>query len=177
MAIEDPLEPLRRRGGEAYGERIDQLAHALQAAALAEAEGASDALVVAALVHDVGHLVAEDDPERRASEDLRHEEIGAKLLSRWFGPEVTEPVRLHVAAKRVLAKDAAYRAQLSPASVDSLRLQGGPMGDSEAAEFMAGPYAEAALTLRRWDDAAKVRGAATPELGHFETRLAAARRG
>lgn len=167
MAVEDPLALLLSRGGEAYGERVTQLEHALQAAALAEAEGAPPALVLAALLHDVGHLVAPDDPARRVTEDLRHEDIGARLLARWYGPEVTEPVRLHVAAKRVLARDAAYAAALSPASQDSLRLQGGPMTDAEAEAFSASSFSQDALRLRRWDDEAKVVDADVPGLERY----------
>src|SRR6202007_1380230 len=99
--VKDILELLEDQGGSAYyGEAVTQREHALQAAAEAEQCGAAPPLVAAALVHDVGHLLAGEDAE--ATVDLSHEEIGARWLARWFGPEVTEPVRLHVAAKRYL---------------------------------------------------------------------------
>src|SRR5690349_24326992 len=123
-----------------------------QAGALAEAAGAPAPLVAAALLHDVGHL--------RSETDARHGTGGARWLAQWFGPEVTEPVRLHVAAKRYLcAVEPGYAETLSPASVYTLGVQGGPMRGAELAEFAAGPYADDACRLRRWDDAAKDPGA------------------
>lgn len=119
---------LARRGGEEYaGEPVSQLEHALQCAALAEADGVSDALVTAALLHDIGHLF-EDDPDAlaRAGMNTAHEDSAAAFLAQWFGPEVTEPVRHHVAAKRWLcAEELGYREALSEASILSLNLQGG----------------------------------------------------
>ena len=169
----DALHWLRTRGSSEYGnEAITQLDHALQTAALAEADGAPDALVVAALLHDVGHLL----PERvsNASDaDRAHERLGARFLGRSFGPEVTEPVRLHVEAKRWLARDPEYRAALSPESQASLERQGGPYEEWQAEGFLALPGAEDALRLRRWDDAAKVPGAEVPGLDHYADRVEA----
>jgi gamma-butyrobetaine dioxygenase len=129
----------------------------LQAAALAV--GCSDALVAAALLHDIGHVIdGETDAAEAMAEDrdAHHDAIGAHWLSRWFGPDVTEPVRLHVAAKRYLvATEPEYAANLSAASVHTLRLQGGPMSAHEVAEFEALDYAADAVTLRRFDEAAK----------------------
>ncbi len=158
--IEGLLGLLRTAGQGRYGETdVTQLEHALQCAALAEAEGASSALIAAALLHD---------------EDGRHEETGAIMLAQWFGPEVSEPVRLHVPAKRYLAMaEPGYDARLSPASVTSLRLQGGPFTAAEAQDFLTLPHAEAAIRLRRWDDAAKTPELATPDLDHFADHLAA----
>ncbi len=103
-----------------------------------------------------------------------HEEVGARWLAPFFGPEVIEPIRLHVPAKRYLCfAEAAYRASLSAASLASLRFQGGPFTPEEAERFRRGPHAEAALALRRWDEAAKVPGLATPSLAHFRPCLAA----
>jgi gamma-butyrobetaine dioxygenase len=99
------------------------------------------------------------------------------MLARWFGPEVTEPVRLHVAAKRYLcAVEPGYLAALSPASVHSLGLQGGPMTDAEARAFESNPYYRDAVRLRRWDDEAKVVGLAVPGIEHYRDRLEAAAR-
>lgn len=153
-----------RHGAEGYfGEKVSQQEHALQSAALAEAEGATPALIVAALLHDVGHLIhtgGEDIAERGI--DARHEAIGATYLARHFGPAVVEPVRLHVPAKRYLcALDQAYWRDLSPASKRSLELQGGIFSPDEAEEFAALPQAQDAVRLRRWDDQAKVVGLET----------------
>jgi phosphonate degradation associated HDIG domain protein len=165
---------------EYFGEPVSQKEHALQAAHLAETEGASDALVVAALLHDVGHLLhglGEDIAERGV--DARHEDTGHAWLARIYGPEVTEPIRLHVAAKRYLcAVDPVYAEQLSPASVKSLELQGGPFGPAEVREFQAHPQYAGAVRLRIWDDLAKIPGLPVPGLEHYRARLEAlARRG
>ncbi|MBV8478976.1 MAG: metal-dependent phosphohydrolase [Actinobacteria bacterium] len=145
-------------GDERYiGEPVTVAQHMLQAAAFAEHDGAGDELIAAALLHDYGHLVTdlpEDSAERGI--DTRHEELGFAFLERWFPAAVTEPIRLHVAAKRYLvAVDPAYREELSPASLLSLDLQGGPMSDEEIEDFEALPHASAACRLRRWDDAGK----------------------
>ena len=144
----------RLRGHERYGERVTQLDHALQCASLAAEAGASDALVAAALLHDYGHLI--DDRGHMAEReglDGRHEAVGARALSAWFGPEITQPVALHVAAKRYLcATSPGYLESLSPASRLSLELQGGPFGETEAEAFAALQFANDAVLLRRWDD-------------------------
>src|SRR5262249_4940556 len=154
------LMALFERGGrQAYfGEPVSQEEHALQTAYLAVQEEAADALVVAALLHDVGHLLhglPEDVAEHGI--DGHHEAVGEAWLSRHFGPEVTEPVRLHVAAKRYLcAVDPEYGQQLSQASLQSLALQGGPMSAAEIREFEQHAYFREAVRLRRWDDRAKI---------------------
>lgn len=163
-------------GATAYvGEAVTQLDHALQAAALAERAGASDALVVAALLHDIGHLVvggAEDIADHGI--DTLHEDAGHQLLAPAFGPEVTEPIRLHVTAKRYLcAIEPGYAASLSPASRESLALQGGVMTAEEARAFARGPWTADAVRLRRWDDAAKVPGLDVPGLSHYRARIEA----
>jgi gamma-butyrobetaine dioxygenase len=141
-------------GRAQYGnEAVSQTEHALQCAALAEAEDADDALIAAALLHDVGHLLAK--PATRDSDDM-HERIGWGFLKANFGPGVSEPVRLHVEAKRYLcAVDAAYFGILSPASVHSLELQGGRHSSAEALDFEKVEFHKDAINLRRWDDRAK----------------------
>jgi gamma-butyrobetaine dioxygenase len=151
----------------------------LQAAGHAEALGAGAALVVAALLHDVGHFLertagvlavsaAASKDAAVADRPAEHARDGAQWLARWFGPAVTEPVRLHVGAKRYLcATEPAYRDQLSAASQRSLRLQGGPMGAAEAAAFSSLRYAADAVLLRRCDERAKDPAGETPGLGHF----------
>ena len=148
---------------------ITQRQHALQAARLAEQTGSPDPLIVASLLHDIGHLVHDlgDNPADAGVDDL-HEERGYHVLAAWFGPEVTEPVRLHVAAKRYLcATEADYFDKLSKDSVLSLTLQGGPMSPREVAAFDALPQSAAAIRLRRFDEQAKVKDLETPAVRHF----------
>jgi gamma-butyrobetaine dioxygenase len=156
------------------GEAVTQAAHMLQAAALAERAGSPPELIAAALLHDVGHFTGTvTGRDLMAGTDNRHSEQGANWLAQWFGAEVTEPVRLHVDAKRYLcAVEPDYFGKLSPASVYTLGVQGGPMTPAEAAEFAARPFAAAACDVRRWDDEAKDPGASAPEFEHFAPVLA-----
>ena len=160
------LQWMKKTGGTNYDPAVTQFEHALQSAALAAAvPGASNALIAAAFLHDVGHLLADEHEgsERFLKRDVQHEHIGARWLSRVFGPEVTEPVRLHVDAKRYLCTSVTeYYACLSASSKRSLEVQGGRMGDAEIERFRAQPHAEAALLLRRIDDTAKVKACVTP---------------
>lgn len=151
-------ELFAEQGGNEYlGEPVTQAEHMLQAAACAEAAGAPDALVAAALLHDVGHFTGEiSGHELMQGTDNRHSHAGADWLAGWFPEAVTEPVRLHVAAKRYLcAVEPDYYDKLSEASVYTLGVQGGPMSPEEVAEFERGGYAADAVALRRWDEAAK----------------------
>jgi phosphonate degradation associated HDIG domain protein len=162
-----------RGGGEYHGEAVTQLEHALQCAALAEADGHPPVVIAAALLHDIGHLLhgyGEDHLERGVND--RHEELGARFLAPAFGAAVTEPIRLHVPAKRYLcAVRAGYCAALSPASVRSLELQGGSMTATEVVEFESHPHFRAAVAVREYDDRAKVVGFATPPFAHFRAYL------
>lgn len=146
-----------RLGGLHYGEDVTQMEHALQVAHHAKLEGAAPALVAAALLHDIGHLmqkIGEDAADRGI--DTRHEQIGAGYLARAFPLEVTEPIRLHVAAKRYrVAVDPSYASRLSAASQHSLALQGGPMNPDEIKVFLADPHAAGAQKLRSYDEAGK----------------------
>ena len=168
------------RALERYGlEAISQLDHALQTATGAEAGGEPPALILAALLHDVGHLIAAlgDDPAKDGIDD-RHESIGADWLATRLGESVAETVRQHVPAKRYLCTtDPDYMGALSPDSVLSLKLQGGPMGVAEAAGFEARPFAREAIRLRRFDELAKDPDAKTPPFSHFLRYLPAARIG
>ncbi len=151
------------------GEPVTILQHCLQTATLAQAEGAPRSLVLAALFHDVGHLLhsAGQDASARGVDPV-HEAIGARYLSKFFGPDVCEPVRLHVAAKRYLcATRPDYAAGLSAESVRSLALQGGPFSDAECQAFIQQPFALDAVRLRRWDDEAKIVGLVVPDLEQF----------
>jgi phosphonate degradation associated HDIG domain protein len=164
------LRLFREHGSSQYGrEAVTQLEHALQAAFLAERENAEPALIVAALLHDLGHLLhtlPDDAPDQGV--DDRHEALAAKWLTKRFGPAIIEPVGLHVEAKRYLsATDPGYHGQLSPPSALSLELQGGPMTEEESRRFEGHRSFAAAVRLRRWDDAAKIVGLATPPIEHF----------
>jgi [1-hydroxy-2-(trimethylamino)ethyl]phosphonate dioxygenase len=162
------------RGTEAYfGERVSMAEHGLQAAHFAQVEGAPEALVVAALLHDIGHLLeAVPDDIDDWTRDARHEEIGARWLARHFDASVSEPVRLHVPAKRYLcATNAGYCARLSSASAHTLKLQGGPMSEAEVARFEAERYWRQAVRLRHWDDQGKVAGLKTMPLEAYATLI------
>lgn len=169
-AIDELLTLLEAHGHSQYGgEAVTQLEHALQAATLAEQQHAGAELITAALLHDIGHLLHNlpaDAPD--AGIDDHHENVAGNFLRKLFPLAVTEPIRLHVTAKRYLcAVDPAYFETLSQPSIVSLRLQGGPMTSEEAAEFSQHPHCEAAVRLRRWDDAAKITNQPTPPLAHF----------
>ncbi|HVI89723.1 MAG TPA: HD domain-containing protein [Dongiaceae bacterium] len=158
-----------KRGHEGYGEGVTQLDHALQCAFCAERDGASPALIAATLLHDIGHMLHEL-PEDIADQgvDTQHESLGSAWLSQYFGPEVTEPVRLHVEAKRYLAAvEPGYYDRLSAASILSLKLQGGVLDQAQAKEFEQRPFAEEAVKLRHWDEEGKEVGMKTPDLTHF----------
>ena len=157
---------LAHGGGAYFGEAVTQVEHALQAAYFAAADGLREELILAALLHDVGHLVVATPADLADwHTDAQHEVIGASWLAHRFGPEVSEPVRLHVPAKRYLcATDAGYFAELSEASVVTLKLQGGPMSADEIAAFEREPYYRQALQVRRCDERGKVVGLGTPGL-------------
>jgi gamma-butyrobetaine dioxygenase len=177
MSVIDLIFSLfRAKGTGAYfGEAVTETEHALQSAHLAEQSGAAPALVAAALLHDVGHLL-HGLPENVAEHgiDGRHEEGGAAWLARHFAAATVDPVRLHVAAKRYLcAVEPGYHAGLSGASQRSLRLQGGPMTPAEVRRFEQEPWFRAAVAVRRWDDGAKVPGLVVPGLDHYRPCLEA----
>jgi phosphonate degradation associated HDIG domain protein len=169
----NPTDQIRdlfsERGYLAYGEGVSELQHALQAASLAQKDNASHNQIVAALLHDIGHLLHEL-PENVAEQgiDGHHERIGEKWLEKYFGPEISQPVRLHVAAKRYQCTvNSGYLAQLSPASLKSFILQGDKMNRDEVSAFEKNPFFKNALQLRTWDDNAKDPEMETPLLEHY----------
>ena len=152
---------MEKRGQSFYDEVVTQLEHALQCAALAKQQDASLTLITGALLHDIGHIILDEHNADKAflDMDLNHEEVGAQYLEPFFPDAVTTPIRLHVPAKRYLCTtDASYYDGLSEASKRSLRLQGGILSDEEREAFEQIPHFRDALTLRRWDDLAKVKG-------------------
>jgi len=168
------VELMTSRGGESYfGEPVTVLEHCLQGAFFARQAKSSDSLVVAALLHDVGHLLhREGEDVADHGVDTQHEELANQLLSAHLPAAVTEPIRLHVAAKRYLCfSDSAYLNALSPSSVLSLGLQGGPMSREEAEAFLSLPFAREAIALRHWDDEAKIPELAVPGIDSYLPQL------
>ena len=163
-------ELLGKRGHESYlGEPVSMTQHMLQTAYLAENAGESDNLIVAALLHDIGHYTGGfDDDYIEVGVDNLHEAAGEQILRHWFPPEVTEPVRWHVDAKRYLcAVEPEYLTTLSRASLRTLALQGGPMKGEELQRFSSHPQLDSILRVRRYDDGGKVPGTKTPDLEHY----------
>jgi phosphonate degradation associated HDIG domain protein len=158
---------MEAQGGDSYfGEPVTVLEHCLQAAFYAQQAGSSKELIAAALLHDIGHLLHhEGEDVADKGHDTRHEELGEALLAEHLSAAVSEPIRMHVAAKRYLCfAEPEYLGELSPSSLLSLKLQGGPMSEAEADAFLAQPYAQEAVELRRWDDEAKVPDLPVPAL-------------
>ena len=173
MTVETVFEEIKtlfgRHGHETYGEGLTITEHSLQAAALALAETADDALVVAALLHDIGHFLELRDDRFGYH---KHDRSGGEWLASRLPASVSEPVRLHVAAKRYLcAVEPDYFGCLSEASKHSLAMQGGPMTAEEAAAFARQQFVERAVRLRRWDDRGKVEGTEVPSLDTYQARI------
>ena len=175
-SVDEVFAVLATGGGTAYfGEPVTVLEHSLQAAHIVRQSGGDDTLVAAALLHDLGHLLhtAGEDAAHRGL-DTRHEELGVAAIADHLPSAVLDPIRMHVAAKRYLCfADPEYTAGLSPASVQSLALQGGPMSADEAHAWIASPHAPEAIRLRRADDAAKIAGLAVPQLDSYRPLVSA----
>ena len=182
LSIPDIVQLLSSRATTWYGhEAVSQLDHALQCAQLAESAGETDSTVVAALLHDLGHIVGANQPvygpagaetEAMPEKDDLHQYVALPFLRSLFADAVLEPIKLHVDAKRYLcAVDAAYWADLSPASKHSLVLQGGAFDSAQIQAFEALPFSQEAVRLRRYDDLAKVPGALTGGLAHFSQTM------
>ena len=173
--VEDVLALFAKYGDDTYGEDVTQNEHALQCAALAEADGAREALIIAALLHDIGHLVHLDETgtvaDANVADDV-HEATGARVLARVFGPAITGPIALHVTAKRYrCAIEPDYFDGLSAASVLSLSIQGGPLNDAACATFAAHPAAQEAIRLRGYDDCGKLNDLEVPAWEYYQAML------
>jgi phosphonate degradation associated HDIG domain protein len=175
VSVDDLFALLARSANAPYiGENVSQLEHALQCAALARRANASDALVAAALFHDIGHLCAPADAARMADLGvLDHERIGAeRLRAAGLPEEVCAPVADHVRAKRWLVlRRPEYRARLSAASTGTLAHQGGPLSEAEAAAFESEPHFKDTLRLRAWDEEAKIEGWTGPSLDDYRALI------
>ena len=159
---------------EYLGESVSMAEHMLQTAALADRAGASEPLVAACLLHDIGHFAQIRTPGIDLASDWHrgHDVAGAAFLEDRFGPEVCEPVRLHVAAKRYLCTvEQGYLDRLSPASLHTFEVQGGGLSAEERAAFETRPYAEQALRLRRWEEAGKTAATQVHGFAHYASLL------
>ncbi|HYX18127.1 MAG TPA: HD domain-containing protein [Nostoc sp.] len=168
--IESIIDLFTEKGSQSYGaEAVSQLEHALQCASLAEISGQNHELITACLLHDLGHLIHNlgDNPATKGIDD-QHEHQAIPLLRQIFSPAVTQPIRLHVVAKRYLCSVVPeYWESLSAASKRSLELQGGIFSPEQAEKFIQQPYAQDAVQLRIYDDKAKITNLPTPDLNHF----------
>ena len=158
---------------EYLGEDVKLVEHMLQCGDLAKEAGAPDYLVVASLLHDIGHLLVDDAVGAQDSGiDMHHDAVGARWLEERFPSTVSEPVRLHVAAKRYLVTtNHDYLSKLSHASVQTLYMQGGPLNQDEVIEFISREGAEDAVRVRLWDDLAKVHDKPTSTLLEFKSLI------
>ena len=168
--VEAIAQVFAAEGSRAYlGEQVTMAQHMLQGATIAEQQGLAEDIIVAALLHDIGHFTSEFGTfTMEDTEDRFHEEAGAKVLEAFFPTVVTDCVRYHVAAKRYLcATRPEYFKRLSVASVHSLNLQGGPMSPDEVAEFEKNPNLAKIVQVRYLDEAGKSPDMVTPDYWHF----------
>ena len=139
------------------GEKVTITEHMVQTAMLAEQNHLSESLICACLLHDYGHFILED-PDHLVSKSIdgKHENVGFDFLKDYFKPEVTEPIKLHVQAKRYLCRNKSYYGLLSDPSKISLKFQGGIMNDEETQKFTSSKFYKDAITLRKYDDDGKI---------------------
>ena len=154
------------------GEKVTMTEHMIQSAMLAEKNKSSSSLVCASLLHDYGHFIL-DNPDKLVSKkkDGRHEDIGYRYLKKYFKKSVVEPIKIHVKAKRYLARNQKYYRILSPASIASLHLQGGVMNDEEAKKFEKEKYFADSIKLRKFDEAAKKTGIRIKDINDYKSLL------
>ena len=165
FVVNTVLDLLRETDKHEYiGEPISQLQHGLQCAALAQAATADEEVVLAALLHDIGHICYADAEQMADVGTRDHETLGAEyLFGLGFSKRVADLVAGHVTAKRYLVTmEPGYRSKLSAASMKTLEFQGGLLDASAISEFEADPDFKTMLQLRAWDEAAKLEHASPP---------------
>ena len=158
MRIVDEIINKYQNNNSLYiGEKVTMTEHMIQTAMLAEENHSPESLICACLLHDYGHFIIED-PDHLVSKSIdgKHEDVGFNFLNNYFKPEVVEPIRLHVQAKRYLSREKSYWSALSEASKVSLKLQGGVMSDSETEKFTSLKFHCDAILLRKYDDEGKI---------------------
>jgi phosphonate degradation associated HDIG domain protein len=162
-------------GAEYAGEKVSQLEHMVQAAQLAEEQGYEEEVILAAFLHDIGHIseAAKGENEMDGFGVRDHEELGAGFLrGKGFSKKIVRLVESHVEAKRYLTvKDPLYYAQLSEASRRTLEFQGGPMTEEEAAAFESYPLFDLIIQMRKWDELAKIENKPLPDLEHYRSMM------
>ena len=154
------------------GEKVTMTEHMIQSAMLAEKNNCSSSLICASLLHDYGHFIL-DDPDKLVNqkEDGKHEDVAYRYLKKYFKKNVVEPIRIHVKAKRYLARNQKYYQILSQASKVSLHLQGGTMNDEEVEEFEKEKFFDDAIRLRKFDEAAKKTGIKIKNINNYKSLL------
>ena len=155
--VDKIINKYQSNGGQYLGEKVTMTEHMIQTAMIAEQNHSSESLICACLLHDYGHFILED-PDHLVSKSIdgKHENIGFNFLKNYFKPEVFEPIKLHVQAKRYLCRNKSYWSSLSEASKVSLKLQGGVMNDKEAKKFISLKFHDDAILLRKYDDDGKI---------------------
>ena len=175
VIVQEITELFDKKGGESYGEEVTQLEHMVQSGILAAEEGYDNEVVIAAFLHDIGHLCStpNEDEQMGGFGTKRHEHIGADYLrDRGFSEKMAVLVEGHVEAKRYLTyKYPTYLADLSEASLATLEYQGGPMSAEEAERFESGPYFDLCIKMREWDDAGKRTDVDLSDISPFIDRI------
>jgi len=172
--IEKIIDKFQNNKSLYIGEKVTIAEHMIQSAMMAEKIKSKDTLICSCLLHDYGHFILDDPDELvREKKDGKHEDVGYEYLKKYFKEEIVEPIKNHVLAKRYLARDQKYFNLLSPASITSLKLQGGLMSDDEAQTFEKNKYFKDSIKLRRFDEAAKNEGVKIKDIIEYKSLLQA----
>jgi len=172
--IEKIIDKFQNNKSLYIGEKVTIAEHMIQSAMMAEKTKSKDTLICSCLLHDYGHFILDDPDELvREKKDGKHEDVGYEYLKKYFKEEIVEPIKNHVLAKRYLARDQKYFNLLSPASITSLKLQGGLMSDDEAQTFEKNKYFKDSIKLRRFDEAAKNEGVKIKDIIEYKSLLQA----
>ena len=170
--IEKIIDKFQNNKSLYIGEKVTIAEHMIQSAMIAEKTKSKDTLICSCLLHDYGHFILDDPDELvREKKDGKHEDVGYEYLKKYFKEEIVEPIKNHVLAKRYLARDQKYLNLLSPASITSLKLQGGLMSDDEAQTFEKNKYFKDSIKLRRFDEAAKNEGVKIKDIIEYKSLL------